>query len=70
MRLAPGEGDISGGVHPFSIRKFDKDNWVDEDLIIQARNILGKRQRVSIAGALSEIERLLPRGSSLLPIFS
>jgi hypothetical protein len=60
VRPAPGEGDVTGGVHPITIRNFDRDIWVDEELVGEARALLSKRCGVPIEVALSEIEMRLP----------
>lgn len=60
VRAAPREGDVTGSVHPITIRNFDKDMWVDEELVARARRILAKRQGIPVADALAEIEARLP----------
>ncbi len=60
MRLAPGEGDPTGGIHPITIRNFDKEIWVDEELVAKARSILSSRCGVPIGEALAEIDLRLP----------
>jgi hypothetical protein len=56
VRPAQGEGDVTGEVLPVTIRNFDKGLWVNEQLVVQARELLSKKCGVPVASALSEID--------------
>lgn len=60
VRPAPAEGDVTGGVYPITIRNFDKDIWVNEELVATARAILSKRSGRPIQEILAEIQLRLP----------
>lgn len=64
VRPAPGEGDATGEVRPVTIRNFDKDMWVDEELVGEARAILSKKCGVPIEAALVEIDLRLPTAAN------
>lgn len=65
VRPAPGEGDVTGVVHPITIRNFDKGIWVNEELAARARMLLSRRSGVPIHKILADIELRLP--SALKP---
>src|SRR5262249_12684690 len=37
VRPAPGEGSVTSGVYPVTIRNFDKNIWPNEELVAEAR---------------------------------
>jgi hypothetical protein len=63
VRPAPGEGDTTGAVYPVTIRNFDKDIWVNEELVGKARSILSNRSGVPVSDVLAEIDLRLPSGA-------
>jgi hypothetical protein len=56
VRPAPGEGTVTGAVHPVTIANFDKNIWPNEELIAQARHLLSRRSGAPIQQVLRDVE--------------
>jgi hypothetical protein len=59
VRPAPGEGNTTGRVVPMTIENFDRNSWVDDALVAQARTLLRARIGVPKVELLSSIEARL-----------
>jgi len=59
IRPASGEGTITGKLTRVSIEHVDRDIWVDDKLVDQARQLLSQRCGVSIQEQLGAIEKRL-----------
>lgn len=51
------EGDPSSDLRPVSIRSLDAGQWVNEELVAEARGLLSARTGIPMQGALEEIDR-------------
>lgn len=67
VRAAHREGDVTGGIRPITIKNFDKNIWVDEELVAQARTLLSRRQGVVVEQVISEVQARLPHTSTTQP---
>jgi hypothetical protein len=59
VRPAAHEGDVRNDLRPMSIANLDRNIWVDEDLVEQARPLLAARSGIPVARLLPDIRSRL-----------
>lgn len=59
VRPATGEGTITGKLTPVTIHNLDRGQWVNDELVGQARSLLSQRNGVSIQEQLAAIQKRL-----------
>ena len=60
VRAAPGEGDVTGLVQPISIANFDRNLWVNDELVAQARQLLRERRGLPKDTIVAAIDARIP----------
>lgn len=61
IRPAREEGTVDTQLYPITIKNFDKDIWVDPEIVEKAKRILRKRSGIPVAQQLSSITSRVPR---------